>query len=216
MRLEPGDDVTADDYLASERPLVAFDFDGTLTVKDSFLAFLRWRAGPVRYALGLSRLTTASVAYLTNQDRGKLKEAAIGEFLKGATRAELDRDAKAFAAHAAPQLLRPDAVEAWRRWRAKGAHLVIVTASPEIIVHPFARALGAEWLLGTGLAFDDEDRCSGLLEGENCRGEAKVARLREVFGPEVHLAAAYGDTSGDAEMLSIADEKGFRVFTGRP
>ena len=28
-------------------PVVAFDFDGTLTVKDSFIAFLRWRvSGP--------------------------------------------------------------------------------------------------------------------------------------------------------------------------
>jgi phosphatidylglycerophosphatase C len=216
MRLEPSDEVSTDDHLASERPLVAFDFDGTLTVKDSFLAFLRWRAGPVRYALGLSRLTTASVAFLTNQDRGKLKERAVAEFLKGVPRADLERDARAFAAHAAPQLLRPDAVEAWRRWRAKGAHLVIVTASPEILVHPFARVLGAEWLLGTGLAFDADDRCSGLLDGENCRGEAKVARLREVFGPDVHLAAAYGDTSGDTEMLSIADEKGFKVFTAKP
>jgi phosphatidylglycerophosphatase C len=56
----------------------------------------------------------------------------------------------------------------------------------------------------------------GSLDGENCRGEQKVARLREVFGPDVHLAAAYGDTSGDAEMLAIADEKGFRVFKGKP
>ena len=30
------------------------------------------------------------------------------------------------------------------------------------------------------------------------------------------LAAAYGDTSGDTEMIAIATEKGFRVFTGRP
>ena len=30
-------------------PIVAFDFDGTLTVRDSFTAFLKWRAGG-RYA----------------------------------------------------------------------------------------------------------------------------------------------------------------------
>ena len=30
------------------------------------------------------------------------------------------------------------------------------------------------------------------------------------------LTAAYGDTSGDAEMLAIADERGYRVFRGKP
>ena len=28
-----------------EQAIVAFDFDGTLTVRDSFTGFLRWRAG---------------------------------------------------------------------------------------------------------------------------------------------------------------------------
>ena len=31
---------------AAGRPIVAFDFDGTLTIRDSFTEFLRWRAGP--------------------------------------------------------------------------------------------------------------------------------------------------------------------------
>jgi len=43
-----------------------------------------------------------------------------------------------------------------------------------------------------------------------------VRRLRAAYGPSVRLAAAYGDTSGDAEMLALADEAGFRVFRERP
>jgi phosphatidylglycerophosphatase C len=30
------------------------------------------------------------------------------------------------------------------------------------------------------------------------------------------LAAAYGDTSGDREMLRIAEEKCYRLFKGKP
>ena len=56
----------------------------------------------------------------------------------------------------------------------------------------------------------------GSFIGANCRGPEKVRRLQEVFGPNVHLAAAYGDTAGDHEMLQIADEKGYRIFAGRP
>ena len=43
-----------------------------------------------------------------------------------------------------------------------------------------------------------------------------MVRLRERFGPNVSLAAAYGDTAGDREMLGIAKEPGYRVFTQRP
>ena len=30
------------------------------------------------------------------------------------------------------------------------------------------------------------------------------------------LTAAYGDTPGDREMLSMAEERGYRVFSGKP
>ena len=216
LRLEPQEELQDFDHLSSERPLVAFDFDGTLTVRDSFTAFLAWRAGPLNYALGLTKLAAASVAYLLHRDRGRLKAAALSVFLKGVSRADREHDARAFAEHFNHSLLRPDALATWRRWRAKGARMVIVTASPEILVAPFARALGADWLLGTNLVFDPNGNVVGVLDGKNCRGEEKVARLKALFGPEVRLAAAYGDTSGDAQMLAMADEKGFRVFKGRP
>ena len=91
---------------------------------------------------------------------------------------------------------------------------MIVTASPDITVSPFARRLGAEALLGTPLVFDSADRVTGAFAGPNCRGEEKVRRLRAAFGDDMPLAAAYGDTTGDTEMLAMADEAGFRRFKG--
>ena len=197
------------------RPLVAFDFDGTLTWKDSFLTFLAWRAGPGGYAVGLAALAPAVAAFAMNRDRGRLKAAATRRFLAGATRSELEADAQRFATEFGRPLLRPDAVRAWRRWQGEGARLVIVTASPDTIVAPIARALGADLLIGTRLAFDAEDRATGALDGANCRGPEKARRLREVFGDDVRLEAAYGDTDGDREMLALAEEQGLRVFNGK-
>ncbi len=197
-------------------PIVAFDFDGTLTVRDSFLAFLKWRAGPFRHALGLLRLTPAAGAYLFHRDRGRIKAAAVREFLKGVPRERLEAEARDFAEKFSRSLLRPDAVAAWRRWRGQHVRLVIVTASPEITVAPFARGLGADALLGTQLALDADDRISGGLDGPNCRGPEKVARLTRAFGSGFELKAAYGDTSGDREMLAIAEIAGYRVFKGAP
>jgi len=39
-------------------------------------------------------------------------------------------------------------------------------------------------------------------------------RLKEAFGDDVRLEAAYGDSAGDREMLGLAAEPGYRVFGG--
>ncbi len=199
-----------------ERPIVAFDFDGTLTIRDSFTAFLRRRAGRTGWAIGLAKMAPALAAYVGDRDRGRIKAASVREFLHGVERATLEAEAERYADQVWDRFMRPDALACWKAWGDKGAHRVIVTASPETTVAPFARRLGAEGLLGTQLVFDAQDRVTGAFAGENCRGAEKVRRLRAAYGDDMKLAAAYGDTSGDTEMIAIAGEKGFRVFTGRP
>ena len=198
------------------RPIVAFDFDGTLTTHDSFTAFLRWKARPYGYLAGLARLSPKLLAYVVDRDRGRLKAAAAARFLRGTPVEQLSAEAEAFAVEFAQSMLRPDAVQAWRNWRAQGALMVIVTASPEALVQPFARGLGADLLIGTRLEADESGRITGRFVGANCRGPEKVTRLRQAFGEDLALAAAYGDTAGDREMLQQAEVAGYRIFKGRP
>jgi len=197
-------------------PVVAFDFDGTLTTKDSYTAFLRWRTPRSAWILGGLKLLPAAVAYLFHRDRGRIKAAATKVFLAGVGRERLEADARRFAEQHSRSLLRPDAVIAWKRWRKEQVRLVIVTASPDLVVAPFARGLGADDLLGTPLAFDERDRVTGAFASPNCRAAEKVVRLKAAYGPDVRVRAAYGDTGGDTEMLAMAEEPYFRVFTGRP
>lgn len=208
------DDVIPPD--PSLRMVVAFDFDGTMTVRDSFTAFLKWRAGGMDYAFGLLRMLPDLITYIWKRDRGLLKAAAVRTFLRGVPRPALEAAAREFAEEWARRMLRPDALACWKWWRDRGARLFIVTASPDLLVAPFARGLGAEMVIGTQIAFDDEDRATGAFACPNCRGQEKVRRLHEVLGEGVQLAAAYGDTSGDREMLQLAVEKGYRIFKGRP
>ena len=205
-----------DDGAIEDRPIVAFDFDGTLTVRDSYTAFLKWRAGPKRYRAGMVRLIPAALAYLIHRDRGRIKAAATREYLHGVPRGDLEADARRFAEQYSRSLLRPDAMATWKRWRGEHVRLVIVTASPDLIVAPFARGLGADALLGTKLSFDAQDRVTGGFEGPNCRGPEKIVRLKAAFGEDFELKAAYGDTGGDREMLAAAELPGYRVFTATP
>jgi phosphatidylglycerophosphatase C len=199
-----------------QRPIVAFDFDGTLSVRDSFMAFLAWRVPGPRFVSGLLKLGPASSRYLFNRDRNALKTSAVSEFLTGVTRNQLESEAEAFCDAIWDRFMRPDALESWAEWGDRGALRVIVTASPETTIAPFAERLGADRLIGTRLRFDDQDRVAGDFVGINCRGAEKVRRLEEAFGADLRLVAAYGDTAGDAEMLARAAAPGYRVFTGKP
>jgi phosphatidylglycerophosphatase C len=199
-----------------KQPLVAFDFDGTLTIRDSFGAFLGWRVPRSRFVSGLVRLTPAALRYVFDRDRERMKAAAVAEFLTGLPKAELEAQARAFCDLSWPRLMRPDALAVWKAWGDKGAHRVIVTASPDVVIAPFAERLGADDLIGTRLAYDGQGRVAGSFVGLNCRGPEKVCRLEAKYGPGLKLAAAYGDTSGDREMLAIAEERGYRVFKAKP
>src|SRR5690606_41423650 len=62
---------------------------------------------------------------------------ALPIFLRGVDRATLESDAERFADRIWDRFLRPDALAVWNAWGDKGAHRVIVTASPETTVSPF-------------------------------------------------------------------------------
>ena len=201
--------------LRQSRPIVAFDFDGTLTIRDSYTSFLRWRAGRAGYAAGLVRMAPQLIGYPFNPDRGRLKAAATRIFLGGVRREAVEADAERFAEQVWDRFMRPDALSRWEAWGREGAERVIVTASPTLTVGPFAERLGADRLIGTVLT-EVDGRLTGDFATPNCRAGEKVVRLRQAFGPDIRLAAAYGDTSGDTEMLEIADHRGWREFVGRP
>ena len=71
-------------------PVVAFDFDGTLTTRDSFTDFLRWRDGAFSYAMGLARLTPAAMRWVGNRDRSQIKAAARERGMQSLRAAALD------------------------------------------------------------------------------------------------------------------------------
>jgi phosphatidylglycerophosphatase C len=202
--------------LGASQSIAAFDFDGTLTTRDSFTAFLVWRAGPLKLAAAALRLVPAFLAYARHRDRGRLKGAAIWACLGPITLEQLVREARAFCEERAVSLLRPDALAAWEAHAAAGHLRVIVTASPEALIAPFAARLRADALIGSRLTLDAEGRLAGRLDGPNCRGPEKVVRLKARFGEPLNLVAAYGDTDGDADMLAAAQTGYFRVFSGRP
>lgn len=196
--------------------VVAFDFDGTLTYKDSFTTFLRMQCGDTRIAGVFAANPGIALDYVRTRDRGALKSRLIYKLLGPISQEDLEIRIQAFVTKTGQRLFRPDALKTWTTHSRPDTLRVIVTASPDILVRPFGQMIGADRVIGTKLGFSADGRLLPDLDGVNCRGEEKMRRLREVFGEEVVLDSAYGDTKGDREMIAAAQNGFYRVFKDRP
>jgi phosphatidylglycerophosphatase C len=198
------------------RKVIAFDIDGTLTYRDSFISFLLYAKSALRVAGSFVTQPSLGTDYLKTRDRGALKSRLLYKLLGPVSQDELELLANAFATARGMRLFRPDALKAWEAHDRPDRQRVIVTASPQMLVAPFGRMIGADRVIGTRLGFSPDGRLQPDLDGPNCRGPEKMCRLREVYGESLELEAAYGDTAGDREMLAAATKGYYRLFKGKP
>lgn len=197
-------------------PTVAvFDLDGTLTRGDTLVPFLRRArgAGQVNRALVVHSLLITR-ALIGSRHRHRAKEALLTHLLGHQDVSTLRPAAASFAAEVVDHGLRAGALEQVRAHRTAGHELVIVSASPEIYVEPIGRLLGFDTVLATRLEVGPDGRLTGRIEGLNCRGAEKVARLSAWAGDTPRIVYAYGDSAGDRELLASADVA-FHLRRGR-
>jgi len=195
-----------DDDTLPERPLAAFDLDGTLTRRDTLMPFLLRLMGRNRtYATLLaSSLPLARAAALGGPHRDRAKAVVLQRVFGGLSLAALAEAAEPFADDIVAHGLRPEMRDRVGWHRSEGHELVLVSASPELYVTPIGRRLGFDAVLATRLEVDADGRLTGRILGTNCRGPEKVVRLREWRGGALTVAYAYGDSAGDREMLALA------------
>lgn len=180
--------------------LAAFDFDGTLTRRDSLVPFLARHVGRAVTARGLV------AAGKTRGGRSARKQALLDRTLRGRPLDEITTAGEAYAAHLVATGMRPDTLALLDDHRNNGHRPVIISASPELYVRAAGRLLGIDDVLATRLEVADDGRLTGRYDGRNCLGEEKVTRLDEwLAGRDVSLLYAYGNSSGDDALLARAD-----------
>ena len=192
------------------RRVAAFDVDGTLTTADCVVPFLRRTAGTATLVRRMLRTPIALGRAGTRRDRDALKAASAAATFRGLALATVEADATVFAQEVFDHRLRHDVVASLHSHLAAGDIVVLVSASFEVYLRPLAALLGAHDVIAVRLAVDDHAVFTGALVGPNCRGAEKVVRLHEWLAASaggrhaVHLTA-YGDSSGDRELLADAD-----------
>jgi phosphatidylglycerophosphatase C len=194
------------------RRISFFDFDGTITTKDTLLEFVKHSKGAFRFYLGFLLTSPWMLAYkLKVISNHKAKERFLSFFFRHRPMEEFQQACESFATTIIPRLIRPKALTEIARLRDAGAEIVIVSASPENWIRPWADKMGVK-LLSTRLAVKD-DRLTGKIMGRNCHGEEKVRRIKEAYDlADYDEIYAYGDTKGDLPMLHIAKISFYKPF----
>jgi phosphatidylglycerophosphatase C len=191
--------------LSGSEPLVAaFDFDGTITSKDTFRVFLD-RIVPRRaLAAALLRRSPHLLGALRGGEaRDRAKKLLCHDLLEGLTREFADQVASDTARDVSRSLIRVDTASRIRWHQRQGHRVIVVSASFEAYVRPVVAALGIDEVIATRWEVDPEtDLLTGRLEGRNVRGAAKVDLLDTHLGGAGSLAYAYGNSAGDAAMLA--------------
>ena len=193
--------------MTDRKRLYVFDFDGTLTKKDSLLAFIIFVRGwgmLLRSFLRYSPLLILMKMGL--YDNGKVKEKVFAACFKGMPLKIFDDYCSRFAQEHR-SLLREQAVTYINNVREE--ECVIISASVDNWVQPFFPELK---ILGTQI-----EVTAGILTGRfttpNCYGAEKVRRLLSAYPHRTeYYLLAFGDSRGDKELLDFADEAYYQPF----
>lgn len=197
--------------------VAAFDFDGTLTRRDSLLPLLARGLGWPRLLLALLKCSPWLVAYALRLVRNDVAKAQLlRATLAGRSVDEVQAWAAAWLAQDLDGQLRDWTVARLAWHRSEGHVCLLVSASLDVYLQRAADQLGFDGLICTQMEVQG-GRLTGEMQTPNCHAEQKVLRLKawlaERFG---ELAAenltlyAYGDTSSDKPMLRMASHAWYR------
>lgn len=201
----------------SGRPVVAaFDFDGTITYRDTLLPFLVQLVGWAGVLRAVVPLLPTLLGYgLRLIPNSVAKERVLHHFLAGRDDAALQQAGERYAHEQLPAMVRPAALARLHWHQRQGHRCVVISASITHYVAPWARAAGCHDVIATRLALDSAGRVTGRYDGENCYAMEKERRLRELLGVREDFEIyAYGDSWGDRELLALADHAYYRTMPG--
>ncbi len=193
------------------KKLYFFDFDGTLTYKDTMFLYLKFYNSAKFNFQFLKHIPLFILLKLKLASAEKVKKSFISSILKGQSKTKIEEKSQQFFQKYYPEIIRENAIEFIQNIDREHTESYLVTASLDIWVKPFAEKFKMN-LLATRAEFKN-GIFTGNFVGNNCNGGEKVHRIKEAIqGKKFDKTIAFGDTSGDKEMLEWANEIHFEFF----
>ena len=193
------------------KKLYCFDFDGTLTYKDTMFLYLKfYNASKFRIQF-VKHIPLFTLLKLNLLDAEKVKKSFISSILKGQNKAKIEKKTQEFFEQYYPEIFRENALDFIKNIDYSQTDCYIVSASLDIWVRPFAEKFKMN-LIATKAEFKNEV-FTGNFVGKNCNGPEKVNRIKvEISDKKYDKTIAFGDTSGDKQMLDWANEGQLKFF----
>lgn len=185
------------------RGVAAFDFDGTVTQRDTLVPFLA-RRGRLRLARAIVWGALKAATSRRDGARNRLKSHVLAALFEGVSASTIEEAGRTYA-DTIPDLCRAESLERVQWHRAQGHELVLVTASLGAYARPAGKLLGFDHVIAVELEADSNGVLTGRIDGPNVRAAEKERRLRALLGDEPFELWAYGNSSGDEELLAMAD-----------
>lgn len=190
--------------------IAVFDFDGTITNRDTFNAFLIYSFGRLHFYCFCFLKSYLFVAYflglISNQS---VKEVMARHFLSGVSFVDFEKIAASFSYHRLPKMIKKTALSAIKSHRKLGDLIVVSSASLGEWIIPWSNSVGVNKVFSSALEVKN-----GYLTGKflyNCYGENKKDAFLKYFGPKKEdVIHVYADSKGDRQLLSLATHQHYR------
>lgn len=185
--------------------IAAFDFDGTLTTKDTLFQFIKYAFGLPKFVLGMlwfmPFFLKNILGVLTNS---QAKELLVTYFFKGMPFEKFVQLGIDFKSEIV-KMTNSKTFEQVKWHKAEGHKMIIVSASVENWIGPWAQSVGFDQVIATKLEIN-KGTLTGKFASNNCNGPEKLKRLLSEYPDRGnYLLYAYGDSDGDTELLAEAD-----------
>lgn len=190
--------------------LALFDFDGTITTRETMPDFVRRSISRRRLLLGQLLLAPLVIGYKLGLVSGVLVRSAIVRFgYSGVSRARIEAAGRDFARDYLPNVLRPEAMQCIAWHKAQGNAVVVVSGGLDAYLIPWCKEHGLE------LICSSLQHRQGVLTGRYAGRQCVLAEKARQVGERYDLSSyatiyAYGDTPEDRDLLGLASKQYYR------
>lgn len=194
-----------------EKKIIAyFDFDGTITRRDTLVPFLIYVIGWSKFLVKLPLLIPIVLMYIlkiiTNE---QAKQKTLTILIKGYSEDFLEAKAKEFARFQLDKFIKPEIYYKIEYHLEHGHSIILISANLAIYLKYWAKIHKLNCAIATEIEFIN-GKATGKLATKNCYGEQKIIRINQFLEkyPEFNLAYGYGygNSKGDYELLNYVNE----------
>ena len=190
------------------KKLAIFDIDYTITKKETLMEFYKYSLEEdIKNIRFLPRALYSGLMYgIGIYDEGRVKECFL-KFIDNIEEEKLQELVKRFYKNRLSKILYKDAVDMMYKLKKEGYDIYLISASPEFYINEFYNIDVVDKVIGTRFEFKEGKFIRKML-GNNCKGEEKVKRLKEVLSKEnikVDFKNSYmfSDSLSDKPLLDL-------------